>query len=147
MDSSPEQKKLVKMQQFTRAFKTEINIGPLKTIVFGSLAFLSRLPLAFVVGVVACYYSYQSSLFLLDIAKGATIRPMFEGAWTGLIVLAAIILGVPLALGEAYRAVRVGGLLRFTLAVIGLALCLSTWVVGNHFWEYYQGERGIHFEQ
>lgn len=63
------------------------------------------------------------------------------------VVMGALIIGVPLAAGEMYRSVRSVRPLGFALGSIGLLLCLSVWSVGDHFWDDYSASRGIHFEQ
>ena len=135
------------MNSLTRVLTTQINLRPIKALVCGFFAFLGRLPFALVVGCTTVYLSYLSARFLLTIPRGAVIRPMFEGAFAGFVVLLALVVGVPLAGGEIYRSVRDKRLFGLALGIAGLILCISTWEVGNYFWDHYQTQRGIQFEQ
>jgi hypothetical protein len=103
-------------------------------------------PVGLIVGLIANYLTYRASLFLLDVPKGTAIRPMFEGAFMGLVAMAAFIVGAPLSIWDIRRGWRLFGIYGVALGAIGLLLNLTPWPFGEYLWDRFLTERHIMLE-
>lgn len=108
---------------------------------------LRALPLGLLIGLVANYYAYLGSLFLLRVTPGTTIRPMFEGFYEALLVLLASVIGLPLSVLEIRRGLYTGNKRRAVLGAVGAVIILASWPLGNYWWDYFAAQRHITFEQ
>ncbi len=106
-----------------------------------------ELPCGVLIGLIANYYAFRGALFLLHIAPGTSIRPMFEGFYAGAVVLLAFVIGVPLSLLEIVHGVDKHKRSVVVLGILGALLILASWPMGNYWWDYFAAQRHITFEQ
>lgn len=112
-----------------------------------ALAVARGVPIGVIVGIIANFYTYRVSLWPFNYAEGAVIRPMFEGMLAGIIVLLALLVGVPLSLWDIRRGWRAHRRNSTGFAVIGLLLSLTPWPFGLYLVDYFAMQRHLTFEQ